>query len=267
MESQANKDVSHTIDTCNKSNKLKTESSAEKEPTLEHQEEGGVEKSPLQEEKSPQCSNLGYRKLTNYSNKKMNQILETPSNENEKEQEIESAQNKGANKCDLNSDPSLIKKAVYNDKTISEEEVFQVLSGQRSGRNREASPYRPNTNNKVNRQTSTNDKDTIPPPNRILERPNSWHGIYPGRNLPPRVHNVNSNLRCAPYDQSKYSYNTSEYGCPYRPPTKPIVSWVACSEGRVQPGAIVAGREFNNPYTFIGRVTLRNEQYEKLTFI
>ena len=69
------------------------------------------------------------------------------------------------------------------------------------------------------------------------------------------------------YDQSKYSYNTSEYGCPYRPPTKPIVSWVACSEGRVQPGAIVAGREFNNPYTFIGRVTLRNEQYEKLTFI
>ena len=49
---------------------MKTESSAEKDPTLEHQEGEGVEKSALLEEKSSHCSNLGYRKLTNYSNKK-----------------------------------------------------------------------------------------------------------------------------------------------------------------------------------------------------
>jgi hypothetical protein len=191
----------------------------------------------------------------------MNHTLHTPSNENETEQETERAQNEGANRLDPRSEPSLIEKAVYNDKTISEEEVFQVLSGQRSGRNRKASPYRPNPNNNANP-----DKDTIKHPNRLLERPKSWHGIYPerARSGPPRIHNINCNIRCAPFDPAKYSYNTSEYGCPYRPPNKPIVSWVACAEGRVQPGAIVAGREFNNPYTFIGRVTLRNEQYEQL---
>ena len=104
---------------------------------------------------------------------------------------------------------------------------------------------------------------------RFLERPNSWHGTYPHKNSaaeqPAYANNYSNEVRVVPQqtDQSKFSYHTSEFGCPYKPPIKPIVSWVACSEGRVQPGAIVAGREFNNPYTFIGRVTLRNERFLK----
>ena len=104
---------------------------------------------------------------------------------------------------------------------------------------------------------------------RFLERPNSWHGTYPNKNpaaeQPAYANKYSNEVRVVPQqmDQSKFSYHTSEFGCPYKPPIKPIVSWVACSEGRVQPGAIVAGREFNNPYTFIGRVTLRNERFLK----
>ena len=106
---------------------------------------------------------------------------------------------------------------------------------------------------------------------RSLDRPSSWHGAYHEQekhSLPKntvRIHRNSRGLRCVPpvsNDQSKYSYNTSEFGCPYKPPKKPIVTWVSCNEGRVQPGAIVAGKEFNNPYTFIGRVTLRNERYQ-----
>ena len=100
---------------------------------------------------------------------------------------------------------------------------------------------------------------------RSIDRPNSWHGGSPRKEkqAPVRIHNYRG-VRCIQpnlNDQSKYSYNTSEFGCPYKPPKKPIVTWVSCNEGRVQPGAIVAGKEFNNPYTFIGRVTLRNERY------
>ena len=103
------------------------------------------------------------------------------------------------------------------------------------------------------------------PSSRSLDRPNSWHGASPQlnvRKIPVRIHNWNRGVPPpSPNDQSKYSYNTTEFGCPYKPPKKPIVAWVSCNEGRVQPGAIVAGKEFNNPYTFIGRVTLRNERY------
>ena len=99
----------------------------------------------------------------------------------------------------------------------------------------------------------------------VLERPKTWHGIHPERNANVLVAvNIPREIRYVPYDQSKYSYNTSEIGCPYKRPTKPIVLWLTCSEGRVQPGAIVAGREYNNPYTFFGRVTLRNERLEDI---
>ena len=79
----------------------------------------------------------------------------------------------------------------------------------------------------------------------ILQRRNSWHGN-----------------RYGPLDETKYLYNTSDRRCSYRPPKKPAVSWIPCSEGRVQPAAIVAGQEDNNPYTFFGRVTLRDERFE-----
>ena len=91
-------------------------------------------------------------------------------------------------------------------------------------------------------------------------RHNSWPSRpAAGNNIAPV--NNQPEARYGKYDPAKDIQPPISTMCSYRQPTKPIVSWVPSSEGRVQPGAIAAGRERNNPYTFIGRVTLKNERY------
>ena len=156
MESQVNNEpfVSLATFPCNNNKNLKTETIAEKEVSIEHQDAGGVEKTILPEEKS--SGYLRHPKLTNYFNKKMEQTLATPIDENETKQENEVVLNKNTKRLDPTSEPSLIEKAVDNNKSISEEdEVFQVLSAKRSAKDRKTSPYRPNSNNNAN-----HDKDT-----------------------------------------------------------------------------------------------------------
>ena len=93
------------------------------------------------------------------------------------------------------------------------------------------------------------------------ERHNSWHGRPAARNNNMPINN-NRAVRYVPNDEGKENSRSSNVICPFTSPPKPIVSWVTCSEGRVQPGAIAAGKEKNNPYTFVGRVTLRNERFD-----
>ena len=151
--------------------------------------------------------------------------------------------------------PIFISKDGSNNKT----DIKNRFASSKTGLNiTSSSPNKPKTFRK--------EEGRIAPISRSVHRPNSWHGAFPEKEkkVPVRIHRTNRGVPCVPpvlNDQSKYSYNTSEFGCPFKPPKKPIVTWVSCNEGRVQPGAIVAGKEYNNPYTFIGRVTLRNERY------